>query len=154
MTSWDNCNRYDLPAKSGSWSENIAFSDSKVHGANVGPTRVLSAPDRPYVGPTNLAIRVLSTVDWQHHVDFRPSTNLDYNVSMHTLCNKWKVPMSLKSISGTRIDSRAQSIAVITRYSIERYYMNNYRNCGRISIGCWIHKDTPFHTYCEYFKER
>ena len=31
--------------------------DSKVHGANMGPTWVLSAPDRPYVGPMNLAIR-------------------------------------------------------------------------------------------------
>ena len=32
--------------------------DSKVHGTNMGPTWVLSAPDGPYVGPMNLAIRV------------------------------------------------------------------------------------------------
>ena len=31
--------------------------DSKVHVANMGPTWVLSAPDGPHVGPTNLAIR-------------------------------------------------------------------------------------------------
>ena len=31
--------------------------DSKVHGANMGPTWVLSAPDRPHVGPMNRAIR-------------------------------------------------------------------------------------------------
>ena len=31
--------------------------DSKVHGANMGPTGVLSAPDGPYVVPMNLAIR-------------------------------------------------------------------------------------------------
>ena len=31
--------------------------DSKVHGANMGPNWVLSAPDRPHVGPMNLAIR-------------------------------------------------------------------------------------------------
>ena len=31
--------------------------DSKVHGANMGPIWVLSAPDGPQVGPTNLAIR-------------------------------------------------------------------------------------------------
>ena len=31
--------------------------DSKVHGANMGPTWVLSAPAGPHVGPTNLAIR-------------------------------------------------------------------------------------------------
>ena len=31
--------------------------DSKVHGANVGPTWFLSAPDGHHVGPMNLAIR-------------------------------------------------------------------------------------------------
>ena len=31
--------------------------DSKVHGANMAPTWVLSAPDEPHDGPTNLAIR-------------------------------------------------------------------------------------------------
>ena len=31
--------------------------DSKVHGANMGPTWVLSAPDGPHVGPMNFAIR-------------------------------------------------------------------------------------------------
>ena len=34
------------------------FPDSKVHGANMGPTWVLSALDGPHVGPMNLAIRV------------------------------------------------------------------------------------------------
>ena len=32
--------------------------DSKVHGANMGPTWVLQAPDGPHVDPMNLAIRV------------------------------------------------------------------------------------------------
>ena len=36
----------------------VIYPDSKVHGANMGPTWVLSAPDVPHVGPTNLAIRV------------------------------------------------------------------------------------------------
>ena len=31
--------------------------DSKVHGANMEPIWVLSAPDEPHVGPMNLAIR-------------------------------------------------------------------------------------------------
>ena len=31
--------------------------DSKIHGANMGPTWVLSAPGGPRVGPRNLAIR-------------------------------------------------------------------------------------------------
>ena len=34
--------------------------DSKVHWANMGPTRVLSAPDGPHVGPMNLAIWIVS----------------------------------------------------------------------------------------------
>ena len=36
----------------------MAYPDSKVHGANMGPTRDLSAPDEPHVGPMNLAIKV------------------------------------------------------------------------------------------------
>ena len=32
-------------------------SEKKVHGANMGPTWVLSAPDGPHVGPMNFAIR-------------------------------------------------------------------------------------------------
>ena len=35
-----------------------SYPDSKVLGANMGPTWVLSAPDGPRVGPMNLAIRV------------------------------------------------------------------------------------------------
>ena len=34
------------------------YPDNKVHGANMGPTWVLSAPDGPHVGPVILAIRV------------------------------------------------------------------------------------------------
>ena len=34
------------------------YPDSKVHGANMGPTWVLSAPGGPHVGTMNLAIRV------------------------------------------------------------------------------------------------
>ena len=34
------------------------YPDNKVHGANMGPTWVLSAPDGPHVGPMNLAMRV------------------------------------------------------------------------------------------------
>ena len=38
-------------------SSNSWTPDSKVHGANMGLTWVLSAPDGPHVGPMNLAIR-------------------------------------------------------------------------------------------------
>ena len=36
------------------------YPDSKVHGANMGPTWVLSAPDGPHVGHMNLAIRAIA----------------------------------------------------------------------------------------------
>ena len=36
-----------------------------VHGANTGPTWVLSVTDGPHVGPMNLAIRAF-TLGWQH----------------------------------------------------------------------------------------
>ena len=39
------------------WKKDEDNPDSKVHGANMGPTWVLSAPDGPHVGPMNLAIR-------------------------------------------------------------------------------------------------
>ena len=43
------------------------YPDSKVHGDNMGPTWVLSAPDGPHAGLMNLAIRdtayIVSTDD-------------------------------------------------------------------------------------------
>ena len=42
------------------------YPDSKVHGANMGPTWVLSAPDGSHVGPMNLAIRItIQLVFWK-----------------------------------------------------------------------------------------
>ena len=35
----------------------VLTPDSKVRGANMGPTWVLSSPDGPHVGPKNLAIK-------------------------------------------------------------------------------------------------
>ena len=40
------------------------YQDNKVHGANMGPTWVLSAPDGPHVRPMNLVIRV-----WLHRCE-------------------------------------------------------------------------------------
>ena len=37
-------------------------SDIMVHGANMGPTWVLSAPDGPHVGPMNLAITFIGSI--------------------------------------------------------------------------------------------
>ena len=48
----------------------IMVPDSKVHGANMGPTWVQLAPDGPHVGPMNFAIRgvhtLLAASEWRH----------------------------------------------------------------------------------------
>ena len=41
------------------WKRTNNYPDNKVHGANMRPTWVLSAPDGPHIGPMNLAVRVL-----------------------------------------------------------------------------------------------
>ena len=43
------------------------FPDSKVHGANMGLTWVLSALDGPHVGPMNLAMRVIARRLTRHY---------------------------------------------------------------------------------------
>ena len=42
--------------------------DSKVHGANMGTTWVLSAPDKPHVDPMNIAIRDVAS--WRYQQRF------------------------------------------------------------------------------------
>ena len=45
------------------------FPDSRAHGANMGPTWILSAPGGPHVDPVNLAIRDIHlAVDQHQHV--------------------------------------------------------------------------------------
>ena len=63
--------------------------DSKVHGANMGPTLVMSAPYGPHVGPMNLAMRGILSVhpSWvchiryadlkRHHCDFYTATTFE-----------------------------------------------------------------------------
>ena len=46
----------------------IITLDSKVYGANMGLTWVLTAPDGPHVGPMNLAIRDREGEIWRAHI--------------------------------------------------------------------------------------
>ena len=41
-----------------------SYPDSKVHWANIGPILVRQDPGGPHVGPTNFAIRVYVTAQW------------------------------------------------------------------------------------------
>ena len=60
-------NTIAAPASNGcreTWTSLFISPDSKVHGANMGPTWVLSAPDGTHVGPMNLVIRELISPAW------------------------------------------------------------------------------------------
>ena len=50
--------------------------DGEVHGANMGPTWVLSAPDWPHVGPWTFAVRV-SSQKYVYQKRSGASTNLE-----------------------------------------------------------------------------
>ena len=55
--------------------------DSKVHGANMGPTWALSAPGGPHVGPMNLAIR--------EAIKRRGHKEVTYTVEMKAYLRTW-----------------------------------------------------------------
>ena len=63
--------------------------DNKDHGANKGPTWVLSAPGGPHVGPMNLAIRggLWFVQWWSAYFTFSPSY---LEIWPMTLCKKKK----------------------------------------------------------------
>ena len=48
-----------------------AHPDSKVHGTNMGPIWVLSAPDGPHVSPINLAIKAKHLTSLHEHNIYR-----------------------------------------------------------------------------------
>ena len=86
------------------------FPDSKIHGANIGPTWVLSAPDGPHAGPLNLAIRVCLGSKkifwdgelWDHESD-EPSCDSLY---------KWKVRSYPAHSHALGMDSQAVAALV------------------------------------------
>ena len=57
----------------------FSYPDGKVHGANMGPSWVLSAPDGPHVGPMNLAIRV-TFICFVHHPYTKQNRLLIYGI--------------------------------------------------------------------------
>ena len=76
------------------------YPDSKVHGANIGPTWVLSAPDGPHVGPVNLAIRVYML---QQHSCWIFITflqwSLSWNLDEHEMVLPWSLNYNGKIIN-------------------------------------------------------
>ena len=84
-----------------SCTEMKRFPDSKRHGANMGPTWVLLAPDGPHIGPMNLAI----TVYLQPH-DFKA---------------QWYIMITYLSIPATRHHCPHTEL---TAYIVTRYGLN------------------------------
>ena len=56
-TSWALCERVSFNHRCEKRSDFDVVPDSKIRGANMGPTWVLLAPNGPHVGPMNLTIR-------------------------------------------------------------------------------------------------
>ena len=59
-----------------------SYPDNKVHGANMGPTWVLSARDGPHVGPMNITIRVIFVVCWHYPLRSLLLTIIQYSTVM------------------------------------------------------------------------
>ena len=72
-TSWNSWRKHTITIHTSLPGSN---PDSNVHGANMGPTWVLSAPDGPHVGHMKLAIREVHTI-----------TNITPKKSGHTITN-------------------------------------------------------------------
>ena len=90
--------RWPIKYKSRSYGESEfchRYPDSKVHGANMGPTWFLSAPDGPHVGPMNLDIRVYLpiTLYFSALVHHRADISL-YMYVVYQICG----PMSFSSL--------------------------------------------------------
>ena len=80
--------------------------DSKVHGTNMGPTWVLSAPDGPHVGPMNLSMKVVMYVPlrrisdhWDHQQINRVATLRTYDTGGTTnyMCHTKVLNMLLEN---------------------------------------------------------
>ena len=70
----------------------VFFPDSKYHGANIRPNWVLSAPDRPHVGPMNLAIRVSTTI-WYNNICYitwcrKNNSKVSQMIEIHVMTRK------------------------------------------------------------------
>ena len=74
------------------WGSGLCYSfgqgipDSKVHGANMGPTWVLSVPDGPHIGLKNLAIRDI--IERSHKV-LKPQ---DLYLELYNHSDIWQTP--------------------------------------------------------------
>ena len=81
-----------LMAKICRWAYFIMFMtpDDKVHGANMSPTWVLTAPEGPHVGPMNLAIRDITYIPILSHSSIMKSVTTQFPSGSVT--SRWFYP--------------------------------------------------------------
>ena len=106
--------------------------DSKVHGANMGPTWVLSAPDGPHVGLMNLAIRNMLSCSKPHPTAAScrgiqcglPFTNLTREIFIQQFLTRMhRAAVHVLSITETSISPK-QTYTTSKKYFDEKYTLN------------------------------
>ena len=95
----------------------ITIPDSKVYGANMGPTWVLSAPDGPHVGPMNLAIRDAT------------QNEADDSIS-HTICNVLLCLVLFRSYHLFALDSICSYLSGL----LHQHLGNHYPGASEVSL--------------------
>ena len=111
------------------------FPDKKVHGANMGPTWVLSAPDGPHFGPMNLVIGISSSNAKLLYVVHNSVASIDIvcEISYMVYCNCFIVQ--------PWIPSYFWNIFVYSIYrllAITNLYVSNCRNISHSSRGWYM----------------
>ena len=90
------------------------YTDGKVHGVNMGPTWVLSAPDGPHVGPMNLAIWVWVWCNHWAYCNGVWKKNANWQ-AMHQKCMAYKNDfVSLQNDEMDEIDCSVNDLNVAT----------------------------------------
>ena len=131
----------------------LATQVARVHGANMGPTWVLSAPDGPHVGLMNLAISVLYRkcffahnthyIGWIMHTFF---TLLCCNPSGAGII---RIPRLLISLSVHHIDGLVQDCSNSTALAMElRSRALSYQYNDQIIYICTSPSEISSFFYC------
>ena len=98
------------------WNLYYEYPDSKVHGVNMGPTWVLSAPDGPQVGPMNFVIRVLSG----KHVSiiYPLYSHFPRTVMPWPACSKWSCSCRLRWTASAQLRNSYRETAPTNRRAL------------------------------------
>ena len=107
--------------------------DSKVHGANMSSTWVLSAPGGPHVGPMNLAVRVHSHMAYILHKQIKWAVYPCIRFKIwHQNTKRWRVNRALSGLLGVELlENNLHLITTMRRKSFVSK-MNSVPPCVKI----------------------